>query len=206
MTASDNTGARIQNGKLFTVNSILEARAAPGGVGTATDIAPSRSGIKRPAFSVGNVPNIERSSAEGTLRTGQLLKEHRVHYRIVFEEIGTPVHKLRTFCDIFLTLRDAVVALKAMFSVQLIHRDVSCTNILLVRAPGERARGLLVDLEYAKDITIKTVPHEFRTGTRDFMAVEVRESAYLFKKGLSDARSLFDVGGSHLFNIIVYMI
>jgi Fungal protein kinase len=50
-----------------------------------------------------------------------------------------------------------------MFSVQHIHRDVSSSNILLFRAPDGRARGLLVDLEYAKDITNETAPHEFRT-------------------------------------------
>jgi Fungal protein kinase len=54
-------------------------------------------------------------------------------------------------------------ALKAMFSVQYIHRDVSSGNILLLRVPGEQARGLLVDLEYAKDVTIQSTPHEFRT-------------------------------------------
>ena len=54
-------------------------------------------------------------------------------------------------------------ALKALFSVDLILRDVSCGDILLLRAPGNPPRGLLVDLEYVKDVTIKTVPHEFRT-------------------------------------------
>ncbi|KAF9520929.1 hypothetical protein BS47DRAFT_416327 [Hydnum rufescens UP504] len=130
---------------------------------------------------MGNVPNIELPSAQGGLRIGQVLEEHRVHYRIVFEEIGTPVHQLRTFSEIFVALRDAVFALKAMFSVKYIHRDVSSSNILLLREPGGRARGLLVDLEYAKDVTVKSTPHEFRTGTRDFMALEVRERSYLFR-------------------------
>jgi hypothetical protein len=49
-----------------------------------------------------------------------------------------------------------------MFSVQLVHRDVSCGNILLFRAPGQPPRGLLVDLEYAKDTTL-TTPPELRT-------------------------------------------
>ncbi|KAF9512938.1 hypothetical protein BS47DRAFT_1362840 [Hydnum rufescens UP504] len=142
--APDHTGDHIQNGKLFTVDSILETRVATDGVGTVTDIHPVRSGSKRPASTMGNVPNIEVSSAEGTLRIGQF-----------------------------------------------IHRDVSCSNILLFRAPGQRARGLLVDLEYAKDIDIKTAPHEFRTGTRDFMASEVRESKYLFRN--PTGRKLSDI-------------
>jgi Fungal protein kinase len=70
-----------------------------------------------------------------------------------FSHLGQDVRSLRT----------PFSALKAMFSVKLIHRDVSCGNILLLQSPGERPRGLLVDLEYAKDITIQTMPHEFRT-------------------------------------------
>jgi hypothetical protein len=43
------------------------------------------------------------------MRIGQVLEEHRRHYRIVFEEIGTPIYQLRTFREIFVTLRDVVV-------------------------------------------------------------------------------------------------
>jgi hypothetical protein len=100
--APDNTGAHIQSGKPFTVESIIESRVASDGTGRVTDITCGRSGSKRPASD----GNVELSSAEGT---GKILEEHRVHYRIVFEEIGTPVDKLRTFCDIFLAIRDAVV-------------------------------------------------------------------------------------------------
>ena len=107
-SAPDDTGTHIQNGKLFIVESIIESRAVFDETGTVTDIARARSGSKRRA-SDGNVPNIELPSAEGTIRIGQILEEHRVHYRIVFEEIGTPVDKLRNFCDIFLAIRDAVV-------------------------------------------------------------------------------------------------
>ena len=107
-SAPDDTGAHIQNGKQFTVESIIESRGVSDGTGRVTDIAGPRSGSKRRA-SDGNVPNVERSSAEGTLRIGQVLGEHRVHYRIVFEEVGTPVDQLRNFCDIFLAIRDAVV-------------------------------------------------------------------------------------------------
>ncbi|KAF9520925.1 hypothetical protein BS47DRAFT_1481235 [Hydnum rufescens UP504] len=146
---ADNTGASIQNGRLFTVDSIVKTCSGSDGVGRIEEM-PAR-GSKQSASSVDNVPNIDPPPAEGGLRIGQVLEEHRVHYRIVFEEIGTPIHQLRTFSEIFVALRDAVFA-----------------------------RGLLVDLEYAKDVPIKSRPYEFRTGTRDFMALEVRESTYLF--------------------------
>jgi len=97
---ADNTGSSIQNGKLFTVDSIVETWFGSDGVGGVEEIVPARSGSKRSASSMGNVPNIELPSAQGGLRIGQVLEEHRVHYRIVFEEIGTPIHQLRTFSEI----------------------------------------------------------------------------------------------------------
>ena len=96
------------------------------GTGTVTDIAHARSGSKRRA-SDGNVPNIELSSTEGTLRIGQILEEHRVHYRIVFEEIGTPVDKLRTFYDIFLAIRDVVIG---ACLVSHLHQDDPSLRVL----------------------------------------------------------------------------
>ncbi|KAF9516716.1 hypothetical protein BS47DRAFT_627052 [Hydnum rufescens UP504] len=117
----DSTGTRIQNGKLFAVDSIIQTSVAFDGAGTVTATLPTRSGSKRSASSMGIVPNIELSSAEGTMRIGQVLEEHRDHYRIVFEEIGPPIYQLRTFHEILVTFRDVVVALKAMLSVQYIH-------------------------------------------------------------------------------------
>jgi Fungal protein kinase len=58
------------------------------------------------------------------------------------------------------------LALKAIFSVQYIHRDVSTGNMLLFRAPEGTLRGLLVDLEYAKDLDIKSMPDGFRSVRR----------------------------------------
>ncbi|KAI5114573.1 hypothetical protein M0805_006563, partial [Coniferiporia weirii] len=54
-----------------------------------------------------------------------------------------------------------------------VHRDISCGNVHL-----SEGQGLLGDLEYAKRIGTDG-QHEVRTGTLDFMAVEVANRAYL---------------------------
>ncbi|KAK7042402.1 hypothetical protein R3P38DRAFT_3260419 [Favolaschia claudopus] len=56
---------------------------------------------------------------------------HLKHYRIVFQEIGTPIHGLET--------------LQLLYQLGLVHRDVSAGNILFVDGVGK-----LVDLEFMK--------------------------------------------------------
>jgi hypothetical protein len=106
-TRADDPGASIKNGKLFIiVNSIVRTWLGSDGVGGIEEM-PAR-GSKQSASSMGNVPNIEPPPPEEDLRIGQVLEGHLVHYRIVFEEIGTPIHQLRTFSEIFVALRGAV--------------------------------------------------------------------------------------------------
>ncbi|KAJ7094058.1 hypothetical protein B0H15DRAFT_151423 [Mycena belliarum] len=69
----------------------------------------------------------------------------RKHYRIVFKEVGTPVHNLERLSDVMRALADATQALRILYRLGLVHRDVSAGNILLVDGIGK-----LSDLEYLK--------------------------------------------------------
>ncbi|CAE7175721.1 unnamed protein product [Rhizoctonia solani] len=98
------------------------------------------------------------------------------HYRIVFEEIGQPVHDLRKFTDIFTAIQGGWEGLYAMHLCGYVHRDVSSGNILLVPASGQLGeRGVIMDLEYAKKIDATSAPHDEATGTTPFMATEVQQ-------------------------------
>ncbi|KAL5512617.1 hypothetical protein ACEPAG_3270 [Sanghuangporus baumii] len=76
--------------------------------------------------------------------------------------------------DSFLVLRDCAIALKFIHGSGWIHRDISAGNVYYFDG-----RGLIGDLEYAKKITIDET-HQMRTGTPDFMAIEVMSNCYLF--------------------------
>ncbi|KAJ7177993.1 hypothetical protein C8R46DRAFT_1346259 [Mycena filopes] len=69
----------------------------------------------------------------------------RKHYRIVFKEVGTPIHGLKSLSEVMRALADATQALRLLYRLGLVHRDVSAGNILLVNG-----LGILSDLEFAR--------------------------------------------------------
>ncbi|KAI5115422.1 hypothetical protein M0805_004009, partial [Coniferiporia weirii] len=110
---------------------------------------------------------------------------HRAHYRIVFREVAIPLHSVRELSSAFTVLRDISKALEYIHACGWVHRDISAGNIYWY----ESKRGLLGDLEYAKKMGVDA-EHEVRTGTLDFMAVEIAIRGYLFPPGDTDAASI----------------
>ncbi|KAL5485717.1 hypothetical protein ACEPAI_6758 [Sanghuangporus weigelae] len=100
---------------------------------------------------------------------------HRIHYRIVFEETATPVWAVTRLSDAFIVLRDCVTALKYIHKSGYVHRDISAGNVFYYEG-----RGLIGDLEYAKEMATDGT-HQMRTGTPDFMAIEVMRQEYLYQ-------------------------
>lgn len=57
------------------------------------------------------------------------------------------------------------------------HRDISINNIIITPKPDENGRtGFLIDVDLAKEVGSEGKPHApHRTGTMEFMAIEVLE-------------------------------
>ncbi|KAI5115744.1 hypothetical protein M0805_002822 [Coniferiporia weirii] len=98
----------------------------------------------------------------------------RIHYRLLFDEVAEPIHKVMDLRDVFIALRDCTIVLEYIHKAGWVHRDISCGNVYYYKG-----RGLLGDLEYAKRAS-SDAKHEVRTGTLDFMAVEVTRRYYNF--------------------------
>ncbi|KAF9067463.1 hypothetical protein BDP27DRAFT_1422886 [Rhodocollybia butyracea] len=75
------------------------------------------------------------------------------------------------------TSRCALTGLGAMHDVGYLHRDVSAGNILLVDRDGENV-GVIIDFEYAINISEHHTPHDSKTGTPAFLPVEVARQSY----------------------------
>ncbi|KAJ6511308.1 hypothetical protein C8R47DRAFT_730009 [Mycena vitilis] len=101
----------------------------------------------------------------------------RKHYRIVFKEVGTPVHRLRTLSEMMRALADATRALSLLYQLGLVHRDVSPGNILFIDGQGK-----LTDLEYLKSFkgTQLPQPNERFIGTTDYTSGEAAAGTYCF--------------------------
>ncbi|CAE6522655.1 unnamed protein product [Rhizoctonia solani] len=166
----DNTFKTIRHQTLKPTGRALRTLAL-------SNIRPSQSKSQHtpsgPRDSIGGFEEIPSSSRDGR-DISRLGKSGRQHYRILFEEIGEPVHALRNFKDIFTAIQGGWEGLHAIHLSGYVHRDVSSGNIMLVPASGALdRRGVIMDLEYAKEITDPSAPRDVRTGTLAFMATEV---------------------------------
>ncbi|THH07036.1 hypothetical protein EW145_g3665 [Phellinidium pouzarii] len=103
--------------------------------------------------------------------------------RIVFKEVAETLYSVKALSDVFTVLKDISAALKYIHGAGWLHRDISAGNTYLYNK-----RGILGDLEYAKEMGVNA-KHEVRTGTLDFMAVEVSLRDYIFKP--SDPEEIF---------------
>ncbi|KAI0943406.1 hypothetical protein AcW1_002575 [Taiwanofungus camphoratus] len=100
----------------------------------------------------------------------------KAHYRIVFKEVCKPLYKITSLALILKVLSHILHALQLMHRSGWVHRDISTGNILV----DKDGNGRLGDLEYAKRMG-QPSSHEVRTGTADFIAVEIDSQKYLFQ-------------------------
>lgn len=108
------------------------------------------------------------------------LHHPRVHYRIVFKEVCKPIYEITSLRDIFTILLDTLAALIIMHKAGWVHRDISSGNVLSFIRDG-RVVGILADLEYTMKVSAPDKGHhEIRTGTQEFMAIEVEDMEYGF--------------------------
>ncbi|KAF8966229.1 hypothetical protein BDZ97DRAFT_2074195 [Flammula alnicola] len=124
----------------------------------------------------------------------------KAHYRLVFKERGSSLHHIAFDRQARLPLlmhamRDIIQALSVMSRKGYVHRDISTGNIIMYEG-----RARLADLEFAKEYGTGTL-NNVRTGTFNFMAVEVEKDAYhynsavqFFHNPLHDLESLWWVG------------
>ncbi|EJT97107.1 hypothetical protein DACRYDRAFT_25233 [Dacryopinax primogenitus] len=103
---------------------------------------------------------------------------HRVHYRTVTDNIGEPLHHIERLDVAFKALADVVQACKMMCVAGFNRRDLSPGNIIVDKKEG---RGRLSDLEFAKEHMRDEDGHHARTGTPDFMAIELIIGEYQFR-------------------------
>ncbi|KDQ10991.1 hypothetical protein BOTBODRAFT_190144 [Botryobasidium botryosum FD-172 SS1] len=130
---------------------------------------------------IGSIPELSPAII-GDLDTGKFYS--RTHYRIVFGEVGIPVKDVTRMDQVLRALEGAANGLDILDKHDFIHRDVSVTNILLVDGVGK-----ISDFEFVHktrlgaigSAEVKLDGHPGRTGTRHFMASELRYNRYIYR-------------------------
>ncbi|KAI4522754.1 hypothetical protein K525DRAFT_198066 [Schizophyllum commune Loenen D] len=96
----------------------------------------------------------------------------REHHRLVMA-VGKKLLAVKETKATFSTIKDACYALFILHTMGYLYRDISSGNILQYKG-----QGVLADLEYVKAATALQT-HKQRTGTADFVAVEVVNGEFL---------------------------
>jgi serine/threonine protein kinase len=96
---------------------------------------------------------------------------------LVTSPAGRPLHEYQSVRELLEALRDAIRGHRSLLEDgKILHRDISENNIIITELPAEEApKGRLIDLDLAKELDSMPGGARHRTGTMQFMAIEVLE-------------------------------
>jgi hypothetical protein len=118
---------------------------------------------------------------------------NRIHCCLVVSPAGRPLHAYRSVRELLEALRDAILGHKSLLEDgKILHRDISENNIIITEAAtmGD-PKGMLIDLDLAKELDSLPSGASHWTGTMQFMGIEVlQEKGHTYRH---DLESLFYV-------------
>ncbi|KAF8638659.1 hypothetical protein AX17_002040 [Amanita inopinata Kibby_2008] len=100
----------------------------------------------------------------------------RVHRRYVFKGCGIPITQFRNKDKLLRALIDLIRTHKRLVDADLLHRNISLSNVMLWKVPNEeRRRGFLIDFDYMARISklASLASHSSPVGTTPFMSTDV---------------------------------
>lgn len=120
----------------------------------------------------------DQSSTDTTNQDGDKIKqqwEDRIYSCLVISPVGRIISDFNSVKELLEAMRDAIRAHLSLYEVgQILHRDISPNNIIISNPEkSDGFKGLLIDLDLAKERNSGARKSEQQTGTIEFMAVEV---------------------------------
>ncbi|KAI1271450.1 serine/threonine-protein kinase Sgk2 [Xylaria sp. FL0933] len=105
----------------------------------------------------------------------QTTYDNRIFRALVVSPAGRSIRQFQDPKELLYALRDAIVAHRSLHrDGSILHRDISENNIIITDpAKADGLRGMLIDLDLAKEEGQGRSGARHRTGTMQFMAIEV---------------------------------
>ncbi|OJD11474.1 hypothetical protein AJ78_07762 [Emergomyces pasteurianus Ep9510] len=142
---------------------------------------------RRPRSSSGKLAradheNQELSSMEATREPSRLCPnkrkdafENRIFRCLVISPAGKALHRFSSTKELLPALRDAIKAHRSLYlKGNILHRDISENNIIITDSETANGySGMLIDLDLAEELGDGPTGAWYRTGTMQFMAIEV---------------------------------
>ncbi|KAE8354714.1 hypothetical protein BDV28DRAFT_73102 [Aspergillus coremiiformis] len=99
---------------------------------------------------------------------------NRVHCCLVISPAGHPLSSFTSDTELLIVIRDCISAHRSLFvQGNILHRDISDSNLIISRNKAGQPEGRLIDLDLAKDLDSGPSGATHRTGTMQFMAIEI---------------------------------
>ena len=103
--------------------------------------------------------------------------DNRIFSCLVISPPGRPIYEIEPIKEFLEACRDIVKAHRSLYlDGNILHRDISENNLIITygETDGE-PKGMLIDLDLAKEMDSGPSGARHRTGTMEFMAIEVLE-------------------------------
>ncbi|KAG6095123.1 hypothetical protein E4U31_006003 [Claviceps sp. LM219 group G6] len=113
--------------------------------------------------------------AFSTPHKDQIPYDDRVLRVLAVTPLGRPLKEFGSILELLECLRDTIKAHRSLYMDSgILHGDISVNNIIMTEpAKADGYKGMLIDLDLAHDTTKDPSGRRHRTGTIEFMAVEV---------------------------------
>lgn len=101
--------------------------------------------------------------------------QNRILACVVTSPVGRPLHTFQSSTELLRVFRDAIRCHRSLYcDAKILHQDISPGNIIILDSDDEdKPKGMLIDLDSAKEITEEPAEDPGITGTRPFMAIGV---------------------------------
>ncbi|KAL9098225.1 MAG: hypothetical protein Q9163_006079 [Psora crenata] len=105
--------------------------------------------------------------------------DNRIFCCLVVSPPGRALHTFESVLEFLEACCDAIKGHRSLYQEgEILHRDVSVNNVIITDAENrEDPKGMLIDLDLAKQLDHGLSGARHRTGTMEFMAIEVLEGA-----------------------------
>ncbi|KAJ1834488.1 hypothetical protein LPJ63_001901 [Coemansia sp. RSA 2711] len=115
-----------------------------------------------------------------------------VHMRYAMTPIGEPLGNVRSVPELIVILHDVMRCHAALYNeCRILHRDISDSNILIVRPKSGGVHGMLIDYDYAIDVSApRQLARPEQIGTVPFISIGNLERLPIPRTQLDDWESV----------------
>ncbi|RMZ89596.1 hypothetical protein DV736_g3180, partial [Chaetothyriales sp. CBS 134916] len=118
--------------------------------------------------------DVEEAQGTSLLTSNSGPYDNRIFRSLIVSPAGRAIHNYESPLELLEALRDAIKAHESLYRKgNILHRDISENNIIITDPKTDGFKGMLIDLDLAKELGSGRSGARCRTGTMEFMAIEV---------------------------------